>query len=230
MARNGPSKNAMKHGAYSRELILPGESTKEYAMLLADLEEEWTPSGPTETQLVLRLASLIWRDRRQEAYEQSKLQRRAEHIEASKQANYWTQVWKSLAPRFAKATTFVEVGQIATSNKLTLEHITGFVPRPSADQEAKWGPAIAELLEKVKIQESLYGIDAFTATIDPHDVELEMIRSNRVQEDIDRTIKRLVQIKNYKQLLPSRVINVSSRKRPEIANTNKSEKGLTPRE
>jgi hypothetical protein len=48
----GRAANALKHGAYSREIMLSGESRKEYKALLAALCEEWDPSGPTEASLV----------------------------------------------------------------------------------------------------------------------------------------------------------------------------------
>jgi hypothetical protein len=53
----GRSANARKHGAYSRELILPGERMSDYEELRSELEEEWRPSGPSERNLVDRLAS-----------------------------------------------------------------------------------------------------------------------------------------------------------------------------
>ena len=52
MPKKDRSKNALKHGAFSRELILPGESRKEYERLLSELEAEYSPSGPSETYLV----------------------------------------------------------------------------------------------------------------------------------------------------------------------------------
>ena len=59
MRKKDRSKNALKHGAFSRELILPGESKKEYELLLAELEAEYSPSGPSESTLsiILRRSS-----------------------------------------------------------------------------------------------------------------------------------------------------------------------------
>ena len=64
MPKKDRSKNALKHGAFSRELILPGESRKDYERLLSELEAEHSPSGPSEIYLVHHLASLLWRERR----------------------------------------------------------------------------------------------------------------------------------------------------------------------
>lgn len=61
MARgNGGRLNAQKHGAYAHELILPGESPEEFQSLHKGLIEEWKPSGTLEEHTVLSLAQAIW--------------------------------------------------------------------------------------------------------------------------------------------------------------------------
>jgi hypothetical protein len=61
MARgNGGRHNAMKHGAYAHELILPGESSEQFESLYKGLIEEWRPSGTLEEHTVLSLAQSIW--------------------------------------------------------------------------------------------------------------------------------------------------------------------------
>ena len=228
MSKKQRSSNAMKHGAFSRELILPGESRTEYQMLHNALDEEWMPSGPTEVELVGRLASLMWRQRRQEVYEQFKLRKRIHSVRASNKSRSDDLALRSLAPLFAAATTFKEVENIFVSNGFSCDGLRQKVPQPSADQDAKWGPAFAEYFGNLEIRERLDGVDAFAATIDPAESELDIIRSSRIQEDIDRTIKRLVQIKSYKELHsrlrpgdPStRMIDVSSSR---IADSSKDE-------
>src|SRR6516165_2846978 len=101
MPRKDRSKNALKHGAFSREVILPGESRKEYKLLLAALEEEWSPEGPTETHLVNHLASLFWREMRLKVYEQAKLDERVRAVKRNNEKGYWQRELKSFAPRFA---------------------------------------------------------------------------------------------------------------------------------
>jgi hypothetical protein len=204
MPKNDRSKNALKHGAFSRELILPGESRKEYELLLSGLEAEYSPSGPSEIYLVNHLASLLWRERRLQVYRQAKLEKRVRTIERKNDACYWLGVLKSLAPQLAAATTAEEVERILASKHFTPAAITSSVPQPAADQEAKWGPAIAEYLNKMEITKQLHGIDAFTHALDyaldPLEMERELLQENRLHEEIDKTIKRLAQVKAYKQL------------------------------
>jgi hypothetical protein len=55
------AKNAVKHGAYSEALTMLLESPESFATLHAGLVETYHPSGPMETGLVDRMASLWWR-------------------------------------------------------------------------------------------------------------------------------------------------------------------------
>src|SRR6516225_3146438 len=115
MRKKDRSKNALKHGAFSRELILPGESRKEYELLLAELEAEYSPSGPSEIYLVNHLTSLLWRERRLQVYRQVKLEKCVRTIESNNEVIHWQRLLKSLAPQFATATTIEEVERILAS-------------------------------------------------------------------------------------------------------------------
>jgi hypothetical protein len=56
--------NAQKHGAFSMCPIIPGEDPREFQELHSALIDEWQPSGPTEEDVVLSIADLMWRKRR----------------------------------------------------------------------------------------------------------------------------------------------------------------------
>ena len=58
------SRNATKHGVFSKVIILKGESRDEYEELLAGLHESLQPEGTLEELLVENLAVNIWRRRR----------------------------------------------------------------------------------------------------------------------------------------------------------------------
>lgn len=55
------SKNAMKHGLTSREVVLESESIEAYDELLSDLMNTFKPFGPVERLLVTRIAQCTWR-------------------------------------------------------------------------------------------------------------------------------------------------------------------------
>jgi hypothetical protein len=231
MRKKDRSKNALKHGVFSRELILPGESRKEYERLLAELEAEYSPSGPSEIYLVNHLASLLWRERRLQVYRQAKLEKRVRTIESKNKTIHWLGALKLLAPEFATATTAKEVEAILATKHFTPGVITSAVPQPPPDEEAKWGPAIAEYLNKMEIPKQLHGIDAFECALDPIEMEREIDQANRLHEEIDKTIKRLAQVKGYKQLglvarvgvNTSKLIEVSPNKAIESARQHNNE-------
>jgi hypothetical protein len=65
MARKpGGKKNAITHGAYAKDLLLPDESPEEFERLHRGLIEEWNPTGTLEDDTVLDLAQSIWQKRR----------------------------------------------------------------------------------------------------------------------------------------------------------------------
>jgi hypothetical protein len=56
--------NALKHGVFSKSLILSDEDPAEYKSLLNQLLQELHPSGLLEQTLVERIALTLWRQRR----------------------------------------------------------------------------------------------------------------------------------------------------------------------
>ncbi|MGZ8955040.1 MAG: hypothetical protein ACXW0Q_10220 [Methylovulum sp.] len=56
--------NALKHGLFSRHLILSDENPQDYQLLLDGLQTELNPVGTLEQSLVERIAVSLWRQRR----------------------------------------------------------------------------------------------------------------------------------------------------------------------
>ena len=56
--------NALKHGVYATPVLIPGENQKEFEDLLAELLDEYKPSGPSLRHAVHCLADSMWRLRR----------------------------------------------------------------------------------------------------------------------------------------------------------------------
>jgi len=56
--------NAVKHGIFSKVLLLEGESCSEYQSLVEGLRNSLQPQGTLEEALVEQLACLLWRRRR----------------------------------------------------------------------------------------------------------------------------------------------------------------------
>ena len=58
------SKNALIHGLYSSDLVMPWEAREDFENLLADLRAEFCPHGAMEQETVLDLACLRWQKQR----------------------------------------------------------------------------------------------------------------------------------------------------------------------
>ena len=54
-------RGALKHGAYSESVLLPGEDPKEFRILHAELVEEFAPEGRLQHETVAAIAALVWR-------------------------------------------------------------------------------------------------------------------------------------------------------------------------
>jgi len=56
--------NAQKHGVFATPVIIPGEDRGEFDQLLAELTDEWQPSGPSLRHALYGVADTMWRLRR----------------------------------------------------------------------------------------------------------------------------------------------------------------------
>lgn len=66
----GPS--ALKHGAFSKTLILPGEDIREFEKLRNGLIKEYRPSGEFEEETIDQIAEAMWIARRMGVYQHVK--------------------------------------------------------------------------------------------------------------------------------------------------------------
>jgi hypothetical protein len=67
---------ALKHGAFAKTTVLPGEDAAAFARLREDLMTELSPSGALEEAIAEDLARLIWRKRHLGTFHTAKLARR----------------------------------------------------------------------------------------------------------------------------------------------------------
>ena len=202
--KRAKKKNALKHGVYSREVMLPGENIRGYEALVAEFMEEWAPEGPTERSLVDRLVGLHWRRQRLDRYEHSKLQLRVEEVHFTNEVNRHKQNLKHLGLEFDRANSVEAVEKILCRLSPYYSNlIREKVPCEEAQDTAPWGPAIGKYLATFQPNDQLEGTAKFIAIVDPDLIENNMARSDRIDEAIDRTIKRLMQVKTAKQIFPN---------------------------
>ena len=60
----GVHKNALTHGIYAQDIVLPWEIEQDFVDLYEGLRNELEPDGPAEEEAVLGIAGLYWKKRR----------------------------------------------------------------------------------------------------------------------------------------------------------------------
>ncbi len=212
------NRNAVKHGAFSREPMLPGEKRRDYEALRADLYDEWAPDGTTERGLVDTLIESRWRKQRLDRYEHFSLQKRRDQIHSkSEDTRHRQNLRKIWASEFSAATSLEAVEHIlSTLSPLYRVTITGWVPLETCQDPAQWGTAIGKFLSNLAPEDQMEDSDKFMAILIPDQIEKELDRSDRIDEKIDRTIKRLLQVKLAKQI--SRNTRTKPQSEPRLIN------------
>jgi len=61
--------SALKHGAFSKIVFLPGEDPQDYEKLEQELFAEYKPSGRSEKETLEQIAKAMWQQRRLDLYE-----------------------------------------------------------------------------------------------------------------------------------------------------------------
>jgi hypothetical protein len=189
--KQAKKQNALKHGAYSREPMLPGEKMKDYEELRADLYEEHMPDGRTEYLVVDELVDLYWRKQRMDRYVQLRLKQRLDRVHEKSEAARHGKNLKDLASEFSCAESLEAVEQILSIlSPYYVSILKYWVPLEKCEDPARWGAAIAKYLSNLKPGDQLEDSDKFMAIVDPDMIETELDRSDRLGDKIDRTIKR----------------------------------------
>lgn len=199
----------MKHGAYSKMVLLPSERARDWNDLKKRLWLEWAPDGPTEELFVDQLAALMWQRERIVRYENALLQQRVNKVRSDNEANNYRRELHDLGPKFAQAQTFASVEKLLRKYAHFKEIIKTWAPRPREEDEAKWGPTISKHLEKVEVGPIVEGPSEAMLLIDPSMIEVQFKRLDRIEERISQVSKKLMQIKTAKQLFPNRHVHLS---------------------
>lgn len=201
--KNGKKQNALKHGAYSRQVMLPGEKRADYEALSAATFEEWAPDGVTEEHLVFDLVNLRWRKVRIDKYVQIRLEQRVQKVRVDNGHRALLTYLKSLSGEFFKTDGVEAVEKIfGRLDPVHVEAIKAWTPLEKCKDPSKWGQEIGRYLWNYKANEPLEGSNFFAAIVDPDLIEREITQLERIDEAIDRKIKRLMQVKTAKQIFP----------------------------
>jgi hypothetical protein len=209
-------RNALKHGASAREVMLWSERYQDYEALRDGLYQEFNPSGSTEEYLVRTLLDLRWRRRRLECHEQIVIQQRLDKVHKENEYSHHVDNLRSFAPEFGQATSVEQVEAVlARLSPMYRNTIYRDWPFKTGDDPQKWGPKIAEGLLTWKPAPRHEQADEFIKILDLDEFDMALARIERLDAQIDRTIKRLMQLKTMKQMhgrLEPKLIDVSATK------------------
>lgn len=103
------------------------------------------------------------------------------------------------------------------------EIITGWIPRENCMDSTQWSQEIDMFLSNLKLEDPLEVPDLFAAIVNPDLMEIEISRSDRLDEAIDRKIKRIMQVKAAKHIFPNKRKN--AKPEPKLINAAASTDG-----
>jgi hypothetical protein len=211
-------RSALKHGANATEVMLWSERYEDYDSLHADLRMEFSPCGSTEEHLVQTLLDLRWRRRRLDCYERITKQKRLNEIRQNNKSSRELEEVVPFAPEFKGADSVEKVEAILSRLPPGYrEAILSVWPFEVGAEPAIWGSKVGNALAGQGPETRREGADEFVEIFDLGSFDDDLARMERLDTMIDRTIKRLMQVKTMKQMnsrLQPKLINLSTVERP----------------
>ena len=203
--KRGGKNNAITHGAYSEDLILPGESVREFKLLHRGLIEEWKPTGALEEDTVLTIAQCIWLKRRVDRFYYDEASWAQEHPKEEDLEDAFRR-----AKMLEKVHTVNDVTEIVDQlPELYKTYLEQAVPRSNFKDENDWIQFMKTRVLDFLVQHKLViiaQIDSrkFRAVKAGEVRELtakKIALDERLDARIDKAIKRLAQLKAFKQIV-----------------------------
>jgi hypothetical protein len=207
--RSGNRPNALKHGAFAKTAILPGEDPCEFEELHSSLVEEWTPVGPTEEDAVLSIAQGVWRKRRVQKFLEADFTAgrfQPDHVayDEALALEFFSDWIEGSPDEFDR-------GLVVLSPRRA-EHFRQKFPRQEYQSTSAWVHAVQTEITSVLLPLAeglrdgpmnamlIRSAQCFSANL----FTLELATDERIDAMIDRAIKRLIQTKAMKQMLGGR--------------------------
>jgi len=135
--------NAVRHGLTAETVIGALEDAEDYQGFEAVVTADYDASSAVERELVLRLASLLWRLRRATTIETGLFEIQADHLSGFRQARYANSASREIIYALFRRVGAADGGQVSASGGITndTEAVSGTDPKSC---EPAIGPA-AEL-------------------------------------------------------------------------------------
>jgi hypothetical protein len=199
----GGKNNAITHGAYAKDLLLPDECPEEFELLHRGLIEEWNPTGTLENHTVLTLAQYVWSKRRNERfYHEEAVDSRYQNADEMRWIIYLTDGLDG-AETLEQATPF-----ISKLPELYRAWMEEQVPRSKFDDDKSWIKCLRRRILGFAMQNERFAIATRHLTGKSHrSANLRELTAKKIAIDerldacIDKAVKRLAQLKAFKQIV-----------------------------
>jgi hypothetical protein len=209
--------HAVKHGAFAKTAILPGEDPIEFEELHSALIEEWAPVGPTEEDAVLSIAKGVWRKRRLQKFHHAEIEMcryNPEHPlydEGRGLRIVLDTMETELDLLESRPDAFELVIRIAIKIAPSYlgTRLEQLCPREKFESVSDWFAMLRVIISGLLRERERSGEDPdlllhrSSKVHTPDVVDHELAVDERIDAMIDRAVKRLVQTKAMKQMLVS---------------------------
>jgi hypothetical protein len=201
----GVYKNALSHGAYAQDFVLPWENEQDFVDFHKGLRNELEPDGPSEEEVVLGIAGLYWKKRRLTIGSQIAYRRHRNAAALTKAGERgWSGVGEYLESTLSKMETVrdavgsmakTQVKAVQTSLAKATETMARLESSPEANEkldgygEARKEAQIAREKEKLEVLRGLTNAmtDIGAGVVVP---ALKMLENQDVEEGIAERIFR----------------------------------------
>lgn len=170
--------SALKHGAFSDILILPGEDPTKFEELKNGLFIEYKPSGISEEMTLLSIAKAMWQERRLVLYKQIETAKFLGYEAPQKHpAAKWIGIAQEEGASSATGSPQLstEASDIRTASRfgrlVTLDHLA-----KELDVELKIHAKIDRLFKRLFQQKAWKQIDVVTVNAPPRQIESPALR------------------------------------------------------
>src|SRR6202158_548303 len=181
--------------------MLWSERYEDYEALRAELYLVFAPPGSTEDCLDQTLLDLRSRRRRLDCHEQITIQKRLDKIREENETSRHIENLRSFASEFNEATSVEKVeALLAPLSSLYTNTIRNRWPLQTGEDPNTWGPKIAKGLLSGNPAPRHEQADEFIAIVDLEEFDMALARIERLDAQIDRTIKRLMQGKTMRKM------------------------------
>jgi hypothetical protein len=187
------SLNALVHGAYAKDLVLPGEDQEEFKALLREFVRDLQPEGAVQESVVLEIVRLNWQKRRWErAY-------RKKFIVSPTEARL-VELGFELVDNIDAAIKKVTISYSVLSDKATIakDLAEGPLLEMGATVQKKLLLGLFEL--RSAADEIIFPKGRAPPLDDPDWMERLLAISGLFDARIDKALARLVGLKEYKRL------------------------------